>query len=345
MRPVVLILSIATLTFAGTTVYFAREAAALSARSAEPRAAALTTPVVTVPADPADARESLMVTPPPSGVVAGATSANVAMPMRPTDADIRRMQADYSRQVLARLDEPQGRDEMRAEHRLMFRNMYPSLDRFLGLSADEHVALLNLMADQQIGLQEKHARCIMDSSCSLQSLSYSGESHGREVGDFLGEDRARKFDAYRNTLSEREAVSQLRNRLPENSRLSPDAAEHLIIALAEERAALHREAVVSGNGIHSYGLGAGMLFAPAEGSVESRHEGARQNSQRLRDRAAQHLDSEQMRVFNEVQDELLVNLRGLLRHKGTFSAVTIPMPASAAPAAAVIAEGSARRAN
>ncbi len=327
MRPAVLILSITTATFAATTVYFARELAA--ARTQTPVAASLTTGATTLPPPMAAAPPAPVPVQSPAGpqsagnVVAG----NVALPTRLSEADIKRMQADHSRQVVARLEEPQGREEMRAEHRIMFRNMYPGLDKFLGLSPEQLGQFMNLMADQQIGMQEKHARCMLDPDCSMQNLAYSGEDHAREIHDFLGADRAQKFESYKNTMGEREAVTQLRTRLADSSRLTEDTSERLIAALAEERAAMHREAAASGSGSFSFGVGAGTLFAPMEGSFESRYAAAQQNSQRLRDRAAQHLNAEQMRTFNEMQDELLVSLRGQLRQKGgTFSAVSVAMP-------------------
>jgi len=268
-------------------------------------------------------------------VVNAAPSFGVAA--QPSDADIKRMQADHSRQLLARLDDPEGREEVRAEHRIMFRNMYPRVDKFLGLSAEQYEQMLNLMADQQIGMQEKFARCMVDPACDLDTAVRYGEAQPREVSNFLGTERAAKFESYKNTLGERESVGQLRARLSDNSRMSEDTAERLISALAEERSAMHREAAASGNGMYSFGMGAGTLFAPAEGSFESRYEAAQQNSQRLRERAAQFLNGEQLRAFNEMQDELLVSMRAQLRQKGnTFSAVSFAMPFGAATSEMVI---------
>jgi hypothetical protein len=339
MRATVLVLSIATLTFAGTTAYFARELAALRSQRAVPVAAAqgnTAAPASASLAAPGKSIAAAAATPSPDTLTFDTVMTNVGVATPLTEVDIRRMQAEHNRQFLARLGEPQGREEMRAEHRIMFRNMYPGVDKFLGLSAEQLSQFMDLMADQQIGAQEKHARCMLDPDCSPQN-AYAGENHALEISAFLGPDRSQKFETYKNTMGEREAISQLRNRLSDNSRLSDDTAERLVTALAEERAAMHRESAASGSGMHSFGMGAGTLFAPAEGSFESRYEAARQNSQRLRDRAAQHLNAEQMRTFNEMQDELLVGLRGLLRQKpGSFSAMSIAMPSGAVATEALI---------
>jgi hypothetical protein len=66
-----------------------------------------------------------------------------------------------------------------------------------------------------------------------------------------------------------------------------------------------------------------MLFAPSQGTPDSQYEAARQYSQRLRDRAAPYLNSEQLRLFNEMQDEQLLAFRNMLRSKhGQYSTVT-----------------------
>ena len=68
--------------------------------------------------------------------------------------------------------------------------------------------------------------------------------------------------------------------------------------------------------MNGFNIGAGMLFAPSQGgSLEERLDVARQNSQRLRDRASQYLNAEQRRAFDEMQDETLLGLRRLLRGK------------------------------
>ena len=135
-----------------------------------------------------------------------------------------------------------------------------------------------------------------------------------------------KLATYKNTMGEREAVTQLRSRLPDAQRLSDDKAESLVAALAEEREAMHREAAQQGTGLNGYGMGAGMIFSPNDGrSLEERYEVAKQYSQRLRERAALVLNGEQLRAFNEMQDETLLGLRSMMRNKDSqsFSTVTI----------------------
>ena len=241
------------------------------------------------------------------------------------------MQAEYSRQFLAQMADPEQREEMLAERKMMMRHSYPRIAQVLGLTPEEHARYIELSALQQIEMQEMSSRCTLDPDCRMQDLRPpGGTDRGQEIDNLLGAERKQKLGTYMNTMGEREAVSQLRNRLPENQRLSEDRSEMLINALAEERNAIHSEAAQQGLGSSSFGFGAGMVFTTGEGgSFEERYAIAQQNSQRLRERAAQHLNAEQLRAFNEMQDETLISLRGALRQKGmdkngiTYNAVSI----------------------
>jgi hypothetical protein len=244
-----------------------------------------------------------------------------------TEADIRKAQAEYSKTMLAQLADPERREEMLAEHKMMMRYSYPRVDQVLGLSAEEHSRFLELFAQQQMDMQEASAHCMNDPACDLRDLHVrQGDSRKREIDELLGAERSAKFEAYKNTIGEREVVNQLRNRLPDVQRLSDANTELLVAALAEERDLIQREARTTGT--RGLGMGVGMVFAPTEdGTFEERYEIAQQSSQRLRDRASQYLTAEQMRVFNEMQDETLISLRGALRNKGvSFSAVSVARP-------------------
>jgi hypothetical protein len=233
-----------------------------------------------------------------------------------SEEDMKKMQAEYSRQFLAQLADPERREEMLAERKMMMRHSYPRIDQVLGLTKDEYARYIELSALQQIEMQELSSRCAVDPDCRMQDLRPHAGDRNQEIDNLLGAERKQKLGTYMNTMGEREAVAQLRNRLPEAQRLGEDRAEMLISALAEERDAIHREASQQGVGSSSFGFGAGMVFTTGEGgSFEERYEIAKQNSQRLRERAAQYLNTEQLRAFNEMQDETLISLRGALRQK------------------------------
>jgi hypothetical protein len=314
MRNLVRILALSTTAFAGSTIYLARE---LRLERAQSNASSAIAPRHAVEGNRPGAPVTRTAGP---GVDYSAPAAELPAMVAGnpvSEAEIRQMQADYSRSFLAQLADPQRREDMLAEHRLIMRNTYPHVDQVLGLSPEEYARFLDLSARQLIGMQEASARCVVDLACELSDAYSEGtDPDKRELDGLLGPERARQLEAYKNTMGEREAVSQLRSRLPDALRLNDGKAEALITALAEERDLIHREAAQRGEAMNGFNIGAGMVFAPSEGgSLEDRFEVARQNSQRLRDRAAQYLNAEQRRAFDEMQEETLLGLRRVLRSK------------------------------
>jgi hypothetical protein len=309
MRKLVVVLGVTSVTFAATTLYLARELVAERARTA------------------ASSSTSSARHPVPDSVPAAGrpdSSAEDAVPTgeAPLAAALpaeQRARRDFAQRFLAQIHEPRNREELLAENKVMMRNAYPRLDQVLGLSSEEYQRLLELFALQHLESQERHARCAQQPDCADLAPNYP-DPREREIADLLA-DRQARFEAYRNSLGEREAVTQLRARLPEGQTLSEANAEHLIAALADERNRLHQEAAARGSGLTDSSVGAGLVFSAAEGgSLEQRYETARQNSQRLRDRAAPYLTPAQRRAFDEMQDEALLSLRSQLRNKELFTA-------------------------
>lgn len=327
MRAWLIALAITSATFAGTTAYFAHQLSVERERSSKssPDIVASPTTAPAVAASPAARPSSAPTIAPSSDGKPAFVTATLVNGQPVSEAEIKRMQADYSRNFLAQLADPERRDEMLAEHKMMMRNSYPRVDQVVGLSPEEYARFLELSAQQLIDMQEVSAKCMVDPECKMSdAIPASNDSRKKQLDQLLGPERAQKLETYKNTMGEREAVSQLRGRLPDTMRLSDDKAEGLITALAEERDLIHRDAAQRGEGVSGFNIGAGMVFAPADGaSFEERYESARQSSQRLRDRAAQYLNAEQMRAFNEMQDESLLGLRRMLRDKDGTSMTTM----------------------
>jgi hypothetical protein len=314
MRKLVIALALTSAAFAGSTAYFAHQLSLERDRSA-----ALTPAVVPAP-HPGLAPAPDASRPPPMRPMPGGATSTEAVSVQSSDlseAEIRKMQAEYSQRFLAELANPDRREELLAERKMMVRNSLPRVDRVIGLTPEEYARFIELSAKQQLDMQEAGARCMADRDCQMREfdqVNVSAES--REINELLGPERAQKFEQYKNTMGERESVAQLRNRLPDDQRLSNETAESLIKSLADERQSIYQEAAQHGADVSGFGFGAGMIFTGGSGGdFETTFEAARQNSQRLRDRAAQVLNAEQMRAFNEMQDETLLSLRSVLRNK------------------------------
>lgn len=315
MRMLVLALTVIAVTFAGTTWHFARELELERERSrAAPSAVVHAAPVFSTPSSP-------LRTAPPSTVAQRAASPT--SPIAESDeARINKIQLEQGRRILKMLDDPEQREGMLIEFKMGLRNSYPRLAQTIGLSGEESERLFDLLALQQMEAQERYARCSVDPGCNVRDGSYiQNDPRTKEIADLLGADRSQQFDNYKNTLMERESVAHLRTRLSDSSRLPDGTAEALISVLADERQKIHQEAAVRGVGMNGYGTGVGVVFSASDASTPAAQlESAQANSRRMRERAAEVLTSEQLRVFDEMQEELLISLRQQVRQKEEYAA-------------------------
>ena len=256
----------------------------------------------------------------PASAPAPAPHQSLAPPLTPLereDTDEQTIKVEASRRTLKMLADPAQRESLLLEQKMMMRNMYPHLAQAIGANSEEAERLLALLADQQIDSQEGFARCTIDPDCNAEDGSFSqSDGNAQEIAALLGADRLQRFEVYKNTLMERESVAQLRSRLPDTSRLPDEQVEALIAVLADERQKIHQEAAQRGAGMNGYGTGVGVIFSASDAATsEAQLESARANSRRMRARAAEVLDSEQLRVFDEMQEELMVSMRNQLRRK------------------------------
>jgi len=310
MRSLVVVLTIVSATFAGTTVYFARE---LQIEKERTRVAPADLPVKSVvPAHPV----SVVVAPP---------LPQSRLPSPPGDQDVyapnnQKMIAEQARRTLKTLADPEQRESQQAEYRLTIRNSSPRLVQVVGLSNEEAEQLFTLLAQQQVENDERQSRCIVEPDCNMDELTQP-DARDRQIADLLGPERQQRYETYKNTRLEREAVDQLQSRLPDAGRLSFEAGEALIAALSTERQKIHMEAAQRGAGMEGYGSGVGVVFTANDASTpQARFESARANSVRMHERAAEVLNAEQLRVFDDMQDELLISMRNQIRRKEESSA-------------------------
>jgi hypothetical protein len=314
MRIIVIALTLVSASLAGTTMYFARELRLERERSHALAATYTPTPPaqqaqLRLPAAPSVAQQAVT---PPLAHTEG------------EEADAKNVQIELSRRTLKMLADPTQRADMLLEQKALMRGMYPRLAQAIGMTNEEAERLFTLLAQQQIDFQEKFARCAVDPNCDAQDASHNQTDPGaQEIADLLGADRQQQFETYKNTLMEREAVVQLRSRLPDASRLPDERAEELIAALADERQKIHVEAAQRGAGMNGFGTGVGVIFSASDAATpEAQLESAQANSRRMRARAAEVLDTEQLRVFDEMQDELMISLQNQLRRKEEFATNT-----------------------
>jgi hypothetical protein len=321
MRLIVPALAVISVTFAGTTLYFAHELELERERSRATPAAVVRTAAVNPSTAVIPAQSSAVRAAPPSPAAPPALASQSTVAESEEDR-MKRLQVEQSRRTLKMLEDPEQREGMIIEFKMGMRNSYPRLAQTIGLSSEETERLFELLALQQMEAQETYARCTVDPGCNVQDgRNFQNDPRAKEIADLLGADRSQQFDHYKNTLSERESVAHLRSRLSDSSRLPDGTAEALITALADERQRIHQEAAGRGIGLNGYGTSAGVVFSASNAPTpEAQFESAQANSRRMRERAAEVLNGEQLRVFDEMQDELLISLKHQVRQKEEFAA-------------------------
>lgn len=334
MRTAVIALSLTTAAFAASTVYFARELRAERASAAAAPTMTALAPAQTqppVPAEPATVARSqqpvqlsAVLERPTSPAMSATVTSSTAMPPELL-ARMNAQQQKHYQEMVQRYDDPEQRAELLAEFKAMTRNSNKGLAQALKLSKDDAEKLLDLLTLQQVENQVNYARCSLDGPCDIRKIGqFSTDTATGEIANMLGTDGQQKLNQYRNSLGERESVTQFRSRLSDATYLREESAESLISVLADERMRIAVEASKHGTGLTGIGNGIGMVWvSETSDSPGARYASAQENSRRLRARAAEVLTAHQLRVFEEMQDELLLATRQQLRQKQDDDSISI----------------------
>lgn len=240
-------------------------------------------------------------------------------PITVTNTDMEESRKRYlesEARFLEEIADPARRAELLEQTKLSVRAPLPRVAQHLGLTDEEADLLFTLMAEQQLQAHERQARCVTEPDCNYRGYAPAdADRQQQEMNALLGPERHEKFRQFQESMGERQAVSALRSNLSDRAFLNDQRAEELVSALADERTRFQNEALQRGTGFSGYGSGSGMLFVGDQGSLDERVAAARRYSERLRERAAQVLTAEQAKGFNQMQDELLANLREMLRNQ------------------------------
>jgi hypothetical protein len=236
----------------------------------------------------------------------------------------RRQYVASEARFLEEIADPARRAELLEQTKLSVRGPLPRVAQHLGLTDEEADRLFTLLAEQQLQAHERQARCVTQPDCEYRGVSPAEvDSQQQEMNALLGPEKLQKFRQFQESASERQTVATLRSNLPDSAFLNEQRAEDLVAALHDERTRFHNEAQQRGTGFSGYGTGSGMLYIDDRGTLDERVAAARRYSDRLRERAAQVLTPEQAKSFNQMQDELLANLREMLRNQEAETVRTV----------------------
>lgn len=241
----------------------------------------------------------------------------VSITMTNTDREESRRQYVASEaRFLEEIADPARRAELLEQTKLSVRGPLPRVAQHLGITDEEADRLFTLLAEQQLQAHERQARCVTQPDCNYRGFTPAdADTQQQEMSALLGPEKLQKFRQFQESASERQTVATLRSNLSDSAFLNEQRAEELVAALHDERTRFQNEAQQRGTGFSGYGTGSGMLYIDDRGTLDERVAAARRYSDRLRERASQVLTPEQAKSFNQMQDELLANLREMLRNQ------------------------------
>jgi hypothetical protein len=231
----------------------------------------------------------------------------------PAEAVTRRgVMLPFARDFLRQYDDLSLRGAQLANARRGLESQYAALRDRLKLAPAAFDQLVSLLAEESLAQQANYFRCVVDAACNLDNVPPPPE-RSDELLALLGPDGYAQFTSYREAMPEWQSVIQLRGRLPESQYLRDGDAERLRSALTEARKRYAAELQQQGAKLQGWGDGTGMLWYSGDGTVEQRLASATQYAQRVRQQAAAVLSAEQLRLFVQLQDEMLASFAAYLQ--------------------------------
>ena len=251
----------------------------------------------------------LPATPPASMVAVPATAMPVASGMMG-------FRFDRSRKLM---EEPEYREAMRAQQRVMLLERYPDLAAVLHLQPDQKERLLDLLADQQMRgmtnappfradgtpLDENQRREFQE---RIQAQQRDNQA---ELTALLGSGGMQQWSEYQNSLGARMQVRQLRSTLEAvGEPLREDQAQSLITAMTAEA---QRRNAEPGSNAQTVAMTRSVDATDRTAAFEQMLQRTEQYNKRVHDAVAPYLSSQQLASFDASQDRQLVMQRANLK--------------------------------
>jgi hypothetical protein len=218
------------------------------------------------------------------------------------------------------LEDPAGRELLRAQQRAELHAANPTLARDLGLTKAEYDRLLELLAEQALQRMELFAREDSISASLLDKLKELDGDDERYVADLLGDQKAQQYQKYVASQPVRAQVSQFRARLGEANALRDGQSARLVTVLQGQRERFAKELqehYAGHNVTRTLGTWYGGQFMASDTMSTSAEEQIlaqmEDYNRRLIHGAASVLTESQLEVFTQIQDERLTHQRVQLR--------------------------------
>jgi hypothetical protein len=306
-------LAASTAVLAGCTVYLARELALERNRNAaalvESGPQAGTPGMAGRENATSSTGESLAATAStPEGAHAGATA-------EPASIEDRRKarNKEQAEEFLRRYDNPETRAKLLQDQVQAQRRGQSGLRSALDIDARQFDRLINLYAEQELDRRARMARCLTDVFCVRPNLVDRAERRQAAV-EVIGEEKTARLEQYRSEQSRSSQFGIFQARLGPQLALSPQQLDELSTALFEEQARARQEIESHGHEYRNFATTYGVIvYSTDTNTLEERMASAAASVSLMRDRAGALLNSEQLEVFNQMQDDSLLVFRPYAR--------------------------------
>jgi predicted transcriptional regulator len=252
----------------------------------------------------------------PSVPIASTPPPDAGAERRPNRQAERR--AEMRAELERRRTDPEWQARALIRSKAEIRRRRPDLGNVLGLNSQQEEALVDLLARQQMQTEELAETVRFASESEQKALRQQGEAvmqqQQQERAQLLGA-RYESFQEYTRQVPERQQLRELRSRLDANASLTESQTNRLVAAMYQERDSYLQQmgAVESYAGYSSiYPFLAASRDRDPQAQIRFAEEQVARTEDfqsRLRQRASQILSAEQLRRFDEMQEEQLQLVR------------------------------------
>lgn len=223
--------------------------------------------------------------------------AEASAPPRPTGVG-----SNFLGAIAGMMKNPQMKEMMRAQQRVMVGQMYRALSRYVDLTEEQRVALDDLLVERQLALADAGLALLDGADESRARAAEAGtearETYDHAIRELLGEERHALFKQYELSIPEQTQVAMFKDSMA-GARALTDQQEHdLVVAMYEARQTLPTDSLLNQ---HNQAQDPSQL---TEARVAETVRQLEQLQARNAASAAAVLDAEQLAAFKAWQEQM-----------------------------------------
>jgi hypothetical protein len=148
------------------------------------------------------------------------------------------------------MKDPQMKEMIRAQQKMMQDQMYGALFKYLNWPADKQDALKSLLLDRQMALTDAGMSMMSGSESdrkqAMEETKTLKSDYDKKIQDLLGQQDYQTFQDYEKTVPDRMQVQMFKGTLSADAALTDQQEYDLIAAMSEERNALPASSLMKG---------------------------------------------------------------------------------------------------